>query len=233
MLTQNTQLRLIFTVALGGKIDLLPRLFAYVKQVRAAVNYPSLLVDLGAACLPNTWLCDATDGRGMLVAMDALGYDAFHLGARDPLYARPDVVQGLQHTLVTRFAAGPWSSTVTRQGLTILLVNGANLLPISDRTPASTDLIVGLRYTDEAAQVARWRAPHRLLLLDCGAGDTRLGWLDVRLSADVPQLSVLGSQMLDLPKALPHNLAPDPTITGVVEFVQSEARYAERKRGTG
>lgn len=79
MLTQNTQLRLIFTVALGGKIDLLPRLFAYVKQVRAAVNYPSLLVDLGAACLPNTWLCDATDGRGMLVAMDALGYDAFHL----------------------------------------------------------------------------------------------------------------------------------------------------------
>lgn len=233
MLRQATDLRLIYTVALGGKIDVLPRLFAYVKQVRAAVSYPSLLVDLGAACLPNTWLCDATDGRGMLVAMDSLGYDAFHIGGRDPLYARPDIVEGLQRSIVTRFAAGPWSSTVTRHTLTIALVNGVNLLAMADRTPASTDLIIGLRYTDEAIQVAQWRDPHRLLLLDCGAGSARIGWLDLHLSADEPQIRVLGSQMLDLPDALPHNLAPDPTITGVIEFVLSEARYAERKRGTG
>src|SRR5258707_4190295 len=117
MLTEPTTVMLLYTAALGGRVDLLPRLMTRIRQERLAHTGPALLVDLGRSCDRASWICAATDGRGMLVAMDAMGYDAFHIGAADALYSQPEVVQQLRAVINTPLAAGPWFGKTTRQGL--------------------------------------------------------------------------------------------------------------------
>lgn len=226
MLTQPISLSLFYTAALHGDLALLPRLFTFLRQQRAAVQGISLLVDMGCACIPEVWICHATNGRGMLVAMDGMGYDAFHVGVRDPLYQRPDLIEGLQRLIVTRFAAGPWSATIDRQGLRICFANGAQMARAAAEVP-DADLLIGLRYTDQAVIQAEWRAPQRWVFLDCGDRQQHLGRVDLTLLPEAPYVEVVGQTTLSLPEDTP----PDPTMTGVIDFVQSEARYAERKRG--
>jgi hypothetical protein len=226
VLTQPTPLSLFYTAALHGDLALLPRLFTFLRQQRAAVQGISLLVDMGCACTPEAWICQATDGRGMLVAMDGMGYDAFHVGVRDPLYRRPDLIEGLQRLIVTGFAAGPWSAVINRQGLHICFANGAQMARAAAEAPLA-DVLIGLRYTDQAVIQAEWRAPQRWVFLDCGDEQRHIGRVDLTLLPDAPYIKVLGQTALGLPEGTP----PDPTMTGVIDFVQSEARYAERKRG--
>src|SRR5476649_1627727 len=117
MLTEPTTIMLLYTAALGGRVEMLPRLMTRIRQERAAHAGPALLVDLGRSCEGGGWLCEATDGRGMLVTMDAMGYDAFHIGAADALYSQPAVVQQLRQVINTPLAAGPWFGKATRKGL--------------------------------------------------------------------------------------------------------------------
>jgi hypothetical protein len=224
MIEATTHVSLFYTVALKGDIALLPRLFTFLNRERAAVQGVSLLVDMGCACAPEAWICRATDGRAMLVAMDGMGYDAFHVGVRDPLYQTPHLVERLQHLIVTRFAAGPWSARIERQGVQIGLVNGAQMARAAAELPTA-DLLIGLRYTDQATAEVAWRAPQRWLLFDCGDGSI-IGRLDLKLSPIAPYLEVISQRALTLPE----NTPPDPTISGVVDFVQSEARHAEQRR---
>src|SRR5713226_1788509 len=105
MLTEPAAVALLYTASLGGRLELLPRLMTRIRQERTR---PTLLVDLGRSCAPGTWICDATGGRGMLVAMDAMGYDAFHIGPGDLLYMQPAMVNQLRQIILTPLAAGPW-----------------------------------------------------------------------------------------------------------------------------
>jgi hypothetical protein len=229
VLEQTTSLTLIYTAALAGQLELLPRLFTRIEQERAAVNGPVILIDLGQACRAETWICEATQGRGMLVAMDAMGYDAFHIGPRDALYTRPELVEQIRQIILTPLAAGPWMAPVNRGKLKLLLVNALNLTQIAAAQDAQVDLIVGLRLGDSAQIEASWRDPHRLLLLDGGLIESGplLGRLDITLVPEPPYIGIMNQAAL----LLSPDLIPNPTITGVVEFVQSEAYYAERKRG--
>ncbi|PJF36819.1 MAG: hypothetical protein CUN49_03475 [Candidatus Thermofonsia Clade 1 bacterium] len=225
MLTAETHISLFYTVALKGNLALLPRLFTFLSRERAAVQGLSLLVDMGCACTPEAWICQATDGRAMLVAMDSMGYDAFHIGARDPLYQAPHIVEALQRLIVTRFAAGPWSVLVKRQGVQVALANGAQMARAAAELPEA-DLLIGLRYSEQAAVQAEWQAPQRRLLFDCGETHAQIGRLDVKIAPTAPYIELIAHRALTLPDHTP----PHPTISGVIDFVQSEARYAERKR---
>jgi hypothetical protein len=225
MIAAETHVSLFYTVALKGDLALLPRLFTFLSRERATVRGLSLLVDMGCACAPEAWICQATAGRGMLVAMDGMGYDAFHVGVRDPLYQVPYIVEGLQRLIVTRFAAGPWSVRLNRQGVLVGFANGTQMARAAADLP-DVDLLIGLRYTDHAVMQAEWRAPQRWLLFDCGDGQTQVGRLDLTLLPEPPYINVQGHTALTMPEGTP----PDPTISGVIEFVQSEARYAEQKR---
>lgn len=224
MIEAVTHVSLFYTAALKGNLALLPRLFTFLSRERAAAQGISFLVDMGCACVPEAWICRATDGRAMLVAMDSMGYDAFHIGARDPLYQMPHIVEQLRRLVVTGFAAGPWSTQVNRHGVRVGLVNGAQMARAAAEMPA-LDLLIGLRYTEQAAIHAEWRTSQRWLLFDCGEGNT-IGRLDLKLLPTTPYLEVISQQALTLPEHTP----PDPTISGVIEFVQSEARHAEQRR---
>src|SRR5258708_23856682 len=105
MLPEPTTGMLLYTASLGGRVELLPRLMTRIPQERLAHTGPALLVDLGRSCDGASWICEATDGRGMLVAMDAMGYDVFHIGASDALYSQPAVVQQLRAVFNTPLAA--------------------------------------------------------------------------------------------------------------------------------
>ncbi|MFQ3535660.1 MAG: hypothetical protein SNJ58_07270 [Aggregatilineales bacterium] len=225
MLEAEVRISLFYTVALKGDLARLPRIFTFLNRARAASGRLPLLVDMGCTCAPEAWICQATAGRGMLVAMDSMGYDAFHVGVRDPLYQAPHIIEGLQRLILTGFAAGPWSARVSRQGVQIGFANGAQMARAAADLP-DVDLLIGLRYTEQEVIQAEWRAPQRWLLFDCGVEQAHIGRLDVVLLPEAPYLSVQGHSRLNLPDETP----PDPTISGVIEFVQREARYAERRR---
>ncbi len=70
-------LTVLYTADLRGDLDLLPRLFTFLRDLRArAEGSQVLLADLGASCAPDVWHCAVTGGRSMLVALDGMGYHA-------------------------------------------------------------------------------------------------------------------------------------------------------------
>jgi hypothetical protein len=226
VLTEPTNVMLLYTASLAGRLDLLPRLFTRVRQERVGHTGPALLIDLGRSCMPGTWICDVTDGRGMLVAMDAMGYDAFHIGPADPLYSQPATVQALRQAINTQFAAGPWASTVTRQGMIYRFAARLDVIP-PHAEPA--DLTVTLQLGQYPRADVETDGERRLLAFDAGwtSLDPLLGRLDIALLPEPPYISVVSQAQL----SISDTLMPDPTVSSIIEFVESEARYAEGKRG--
>lgn len=227
-IAQITPLRILYTAALHGRLDQLPYLFTLIRQERASAVGPTVLVDLGRSCAAEAWICAATQGRGMLVAMDAMGYDAFHIGQVDALYAYPALVQQIKQVIATPLAAGPWHATTTRQGVQVCWYNAAASMPT-----AATDLAVGLRLSDAAQLLIEGDGSCRRLLLDAGLASEStesapiIGRIDIHLLPDPPYIQLQDHARLTIPTAI----WPDPTVAGVIEFVESEARYAARKRG--
>ncbi len=225
MLTEPVAVTLLYTAALEGRLSLLPHLQTRIRQERATISGVLLLVDLGRSCTPEAWICDSTGGRGMLVAMDAMGYDAFHIGPQDMLYTQPAMVEQLRSVIQTPFAAGPFLAPVHRQDRDLVFAGRLDVLHPAE----APDLVVVLRLGDQPNAEASWQNSRRTLLLDGGwtASEPLLGRLDMVLTAAAPYIEILNHVHL----AVSPDLLPDPTMLGVVEFVESEARYAERKRG--
>jgi len=72
-------LTIFYTGGLRGDLALLPRLYTFLRALRAELTSAgerALLFDLGEACVPGVWHCDATGGRSALLALDALGCNA-------------------------------------------------------------------------------------------------------------------------------------------------------------
>jgi hypothetical protein len=74
----SLNLRLLYTYDLQGDIELSPRLYSFIRALKndSPPNIKTLLLDLGNSCDPDVWHCERTGGRSMLLAMDAMGYDA-------------------------------------------------------------------------------------------------------------------------------------------------------------
>src|SRR5260221_5233819 len=229
MLTEPTTVMLLYTAALGGRVDLLPRLMTRIRQERLAHTGPALLVDLGRSCDVASWICEATDGRGMLVAMDAMGYDAFHIGPADSLYRQPSTVQQLRQVIQTQLAAGPWSGKATRKGLVIRFAARLDVIIPNGSQEEAADLLVVLQLGNFPRADVESDGIVRILTLDGGwmRSEPLLGRLDITLTAEPPYIALVSQQQLDLSA----KLVPDPGIAGIVEFVKSEAQAATRKRG--
>jgi hypothetical protein len=220
MLTEPAAVALLYTASLAGRLELLPRLMTRIRQERTGYT---LLVDLGRACVPGAPICDATDGRGMLVAMDAMGYDAFHIGSADPLYTQPATVEALRQVVQTPFAAGPWWGTSTRKGMVFRFAARPDVAPLNTEPP---DLTVVLQLGKFSRADVEADGEQRYLFADGGAtGDEPLlGRIDLELTPEEPYIRVVSRVNL----SIAHDLMPDPTMTGVIEFVESEARRVKR-----
>src|SRR5437868_4352131 len=183
-----TPVTLLYTAALGGRLQLLPKIFTLIRQVRADATGPVLLVDLGQSCVSGSWICDVTGGRAVLVAMDAMGYDAFHIGPLGYLYTQPATVQQLRESLLTQFAAGPWSSKISRQEQTFVFVSRL------DNITEAADLTFLLRHSDVPHVEVSAPEGQRLLAFDPGwtQPEPLLGRLDIALLPDPPYIELVG-----------------------------------------
>ncbi len=113
--SQLNQRTLLYTASLNGQIELLPRLYTFLRTLRSEFQ-PVYVIDLGDTCAPDVWHCNETDGRSMLIVLDGMGYNAANTSllttdAQDKL--RDQVVMALvdnEHPHVERdflFATSP------------------------------------------------------------------------------------------------------------------------------
>jgi len=155
-----------------------------------------------------------------------MGYDTFHIGSADLLFSQPATVQTLRQNINTQLAAGPWASTVSRKGIVFRFASRLDVIP-PEAEPA--DLTVTLQLGQYARADVGSDGQTRLLAFDAGwtSLDPLLGRLDIALLPEPPYISIVSQAQL----SIPDTLMPDPTVSSIIEFVESEARYAEGKRG--
>lgn len=218
----ETPLTILYTYGLHGDLDLLPKLYSFLRQLEAhyreeVVQVCSLdparapgsvlRLDLGASCSPDVWHCAVSGGRSTLVVLDGMGYAAARV--EDAAAKRERMGGGVQ----------------------IALVDG-------DHPHAIEDVAI----TAEASRGEFQTRPHNLEIVLTPTDETRLDGSVLRLAAvaggqiGAAQLtqviggwSLLTHEIHDLPR----RILPDPTIAASVEFVISEARYAQQRKATG
>jgi len=194
---------ILYTANIRGNLDLLPRMYTLLRQLKVQPLgensevklcpdepdlYRTLVLDLGESCSPAVWHCAATGGRSTLIVLDAMGYDAANVSSFLADGEREKLSGTVRLALVD--SAHPWQT----DGLQILL-----------QPAPETRLDNGV-----------------LSLASVQAGQIGVAHLtpaghSYRLAAQA---------VFDLSPATP----PDATISATVEFVVSEARFYQRKK---
>jgi hypothetical protein len=158
-------------------------------------------VDLGGACALGVWHCDQTAGRSMIVALDGCGYAASHADTLQPA-ARADLNRAILSMQVVDDAHPARVGTMAYHST-------------PDAHP-SAEITLYLRPVDET------RFDGSLLRL------MRVPRLHIGLvEVDPAARTVIRSEVVAVPPAT----RPDPTISGLIEFIASETRLAMKKRG--
>lgn len=216
-------LTILYTHGLRGDLDALPPLYSFLRQLQAhyredvvqvCCDDPApppgqvLLLDLGDSCAPDVWHCAITGGRSTLVVLDGMGYTA----ARTDHAAQKQAQLGAGVRLALVDAASPHVSAdvlITADAESGALPARPGSLEIS-LLPGDETRLDGSRLT-----LSRLNSPQRV-----GAA---------RLTQIVGRWTLTAHEIHDLPR----RTLPDPTIAASVEFVLSEARYAQKRRASG
>jgi hypothetical protein len=233
---------LLYTSRLRGRIDGLPRLFSLLQRERAAaarISSTVIVLDLGESCVRDAWLCEATAGRALLVAMDAFGTDGFYLDRADPLSDDPQVLGKLRAVIVTPVFSEDQPLTFNKRIInadsdttqpicvsgwdTTLPTNMTNVpyaltIRVSRHIPNSDTVRYDPQYDPDSQTL--WVAdPDEAGSESVGMTLGRITF--ARYSRELFQIT--HQRLLVTP-----DLPPDPTVSGVVDFVLAEAGYAAR-----
>ncbi len=211
----ETPLTIIYTHKLLGDLEILPRLYNFQRQLKAlyaeevvqvCADDPAqspgrvLLVDLGESCAPEVWHCTVTGGRSTLVVLDGMGYHAARVEAAAALKAKMGDSIGMA------------------------LVDAHQPHQLEDvafsAAPAAGDHTLQVVLT--AAETTRLEGD--TLYLAGLSGSQQVG--TVRLAQVVGRWVLTAHEIHDLPR----RILPDPTIAASVDFVVSEARYAQKRQ---
>ena len=205
---------LLYTQNICGQFALLPRLATIIQRLRRAASGEVLVVDMGNSCSSSVPLCAQTEGRAVLILMDAIAYDAANVTdiigatARAKLadnYLRLALVDA-QHPYETEsglvYAAHP-TATPRAKALHIAFQTKpeAQLIP---------DAASGFVYTLHLRTLQAGQVGQAVLTLD-------------ETETELTQFSV---------HELTPDVLPDPTIAGTLDFVRAEARLYSRPRST-
>src|SRR5688572_29658141 len=113
----TTPLSILYTQDIRGDLDLLPRLYTFLRQIRqqaqrfedeadvmvCQVQPPDrriLLLDVGGSCAADVWHCEATQGRSTLIVLDAMGYNAAGVAGQLDTEGREKLAAAAQLALV-------------------------------------------------------------------------------------------------------------------------------------
>ena len=218
----ETPLTVFYTCDLRGDLDVLPRMHAFLRQlkalygedaVRVCADDPAppggrfLLLDIGDSCAPDVWHCDASGGRSMPVAFDGMGYHAVNVGGFFAPDAREKIGATVQIALVDdnhpAEIDGIWLATGAKSGASHAAGLHIRLAPAE-----STQMKNGM------LSLAR-------------VGGRQIGV--AKLTPIAGAWTLTAHDIHDLPA----RVLPDPTIAGIVDFVKSDARYAQKRRDGG
>jgi hypothetical protein len=211
-LSDPAAVTLLYTANVGGDLRLLSRLFTLIRAQRAD-NTLSLLFDLGDTCALESWVCRATQGRAPFLVLDAMGYDLALVGATERVSIPPASLRLLLGQIMLCVMIWNRPRQVSRRALTVHLATGEVELP--EGQP-------GLRIDRTADMLPELNTPVPVL------GDVAQGCL-ARVDMAWPAWTVQSTRLLELTPGTP----PDPTISAVVDLVESEARtYTQQQGGT-
>ncbi|MCC6801567.1 MAG: hypothetical protein IT319_01685 [Anaerolineae bacterium] len=245
----ETPLTILYTHRLLGDLDALPKLYSFLRQLQAHYSESPALVcaddpaapvgsvlrlDLGESCDPSVWHCDVSGGRSTLVVLDGMGFDAARVDNAAVIRAqmgdavRLALVDGenphrIEDVVVITHPStpSPFSYTGGEKGNAPRPVHAGegqgdqrlhgvrgNVLQIN-LTPAETTHLDGDR-----------------LYLAGLAGSEQVGV--AQLTRIIDRWALVTHEIHDLPR----RALPDPTIAASVDFVLSEARYAQKRRSS-
>lgn len=194
----------LYTQDLRGDLRFLPKLARRLMALR--LEEPrTLTLDLGGSCSPDVWHCAATEGRSMLIALDGLNYTAVN-AAHMPEHVRPSLIKSLVNLQAVN-AARPGH------------IPGARFYTQPPAEDPQDDALQLILVPAPAARVTDQR-------IEFPAVDRySIGRMRVRTAPPVELVSV---ETIPVP---PETL-PDPTISGMVDFIESEARLYQRRGKT-
>lgn len=199
-------LTVLYTANIRGDLDLLPRLYTFLHQLRRQHAGPVLLLDAGGACADSAWHCAQTGGRSVLLVLDAMGYDAANVCDFLTEEGRERLSANLMK-LAVLCAGDSWF----RDGVAV--TTGA-------APSAPYELHIWL-----AGSESVWMEQRTLHLSSLTAG--QVGLIQVGGTGQNGGLTIVYQEILAVPSAT----LPDPTISATVDFVRSEARYYQTRRG--
>jgi hypothetical protein len=194
-----TDLHILYTHGLAESWAQLPRVYTALQSIEQEQGLKALRLNLGTACSPTLWHCEATQGRSMPMAFDVMGYhavDVTGMPEASRFKLKGVVTLGLvdaQHTWRYE-AAGIADDTI---------------LVASTPTPA-VRLCIVLQPADET------HLTEGVLLLKPVPAD-QVGYIHIDFTTQ-PQLVQSTSFSLNM------RARPDPTITAALELIEEEAR---------
>jgi hypothetical protein len=205
----ETSLTVLYTQRLRGRLSLLPCLYAFLRGLRAehAAGQPVLLLDLGESCAAEVFPCALTGGRSMLIALDAMGYDA----ARVDEMLRPEERARLGGSHLSMVLVDAAHAYIKQDMLLSTAHTDSALVPLGARGVITLSAAAET-YVD--AGVLHLRAVE--------AGEVGMA----RVVQGGHSLRLMAEQTF----VVPDTVVPDATIAATVEFILSEARYLERKQ---
>ncbi len=212
-------LHILYTANLRGNMELLPRLQAFLRQLKALpldegddvmicavqpIAHRTILLDLGESCSPDIWHCAATNGRSMLMGLDALGYLAAQVGNNLDAETRARMRDNLMGMALID-AKHPYEDN--------------DVFITADATPVKTSGSLQIALTPAARTHLQGNMLHLASVQAGQVGAVHVGSVDNR-----PKIQA--HTLFDLPPTI----APDPTIAGTVDFILSEARHFQQRK---
>lgn len=68
-------IQILVSAHIEGDLAYFPRLHTALQALHKGFDGQSYLVDTGAACASQAWICEATEHRAPYIILDAMGYD--------------------------------------------------------------------------------------------------------------------------------------------------------------
>lgn len=244
---------ILYTVGLRGELRILPYLFTLIRAQMAAAPGPTVLADLGESCRMDWPICAATEGRAALVALDGMGYDAFCLGPDEPLAADLATQAKLRETVLTAVlttgqsrdlrkkiggpAPDPADSEVPKRYLAVRCVGGE---PDADTDPDDDPALIP-DPADAARTIPLALRIHLLrgLPLATRVIGRRAVMIEDRREDRIPSLGQVvirfdsfGEAVVAEQRriAIPAGTRPEPSLSSLIEFIESEAEWTARRK---
>lgn len=200
-------LTILYTANIRGDLDLLPRLYTFITRLRQRVEGRVLLLDAGNACTHEIWHCEVTGGRSTLLVLDAMGYHAANVNGFLNSAGREKLAENLLKLALVDDADG-WSE------------DGV-LVTANDHAPTQAHDLHIILAPGESTVLER----KTLYLATVEQGE--VGRVQVSSVDGNGRLAITQQAVETLPSGTP----PEPTIAATVDFVLSEARYYQGRRG--